>query len=617
MTRLEPFALIAIFTAGIAATATAASVSLYRSVREVTAEEIAAGAPLGGFVNDFYIDADSDLLSFSNIQVDAPLYQNSFGRDDAQPDASLSGLSSAVTADSYITTPGPTLTLGGGFTGTGDRLWGDLTNDGPQSNFHFARLTTSQPGAFSGRVALRGYSEPVYVPFSFDLPASPAGMALANAAPKYTANYSLDPPPAPITPPPTPYHPPGEDPLQRSGPNQPPTPSGPPLPLPLPAPTTPKPPAPATPHHSDQISANSITPESRLVTSQEVAGGAPAGAVVNDFRLTTDADVLCVCNVDITSPLYQHALGKDDGAWPQELIDTQPAVGADSFIQAPGSTVVLGGGFSGGKDSLWGDLSNDGPQTDFLFSRLTTTETGAFTGAISLRTTATSDGYIMVPFTMSLPGTADDLLALGATTHQDFKQYAPLPPPPTPVVPTPPAPEPAPTPGEDPLQRPGSDPNSPQIDPPPDQRQPTDNPNEPPTIPIDDPPLILTIDPAMRPGLKAFPITGVGRPFIWSRWDPSMAPGGIIDLELPYADIDVTAVLDGGTLIYATSLNSTSNDSSAIQWAIQNGPITFMAYDAADAQLAPQPNSGVPEPSHAPLLLPLLISARVLRQRLP
>jgi hypothetical protein len=355
---------------------------------------------------------------------------------------------------------------------------------------------------------------------------------------------------------------------------------------------------------SDIFSAISITRQSRLVTPQEIAGGAPAGAVVNDFRLTTDADVLCVCNVDINSSLYQHALGKDDGAWPQELIDTQPAVGADSFIQAPGSTVVLGGGISGGKDSLWGDLSNDGPQTDFLFSRLTTTETGTFTGAISLRTTATSDGYIMVPFTMSLPGTADDLLALGATAHQDFKQYAPQPPPP-------------PTPGEDPLQRSGSDPNSPQIDAPPNERQPTDNPNEPPTIPIDDPPLILTIDPALRPGLKGFPITGNGRPFIWSTWDPSIAPGGIIDLNVPYADIDLAAVLDGGTLLYATGANSTSNDSSAIQWAIDNGPVTFTAYDAAGAQLDPQSNSGVPEPSLAALLLPLFTSARVLRQRLP
>lgn len=140
---------------------------------------------------------------------------------------------------------------------------------------------------------------------------------------------------------------------------------------------------------------------SRPVTAAETAGGAPVGGMVHDFYATSDADLLILAT-HFNQSVYQHPYGSDHAAPSPEMIAYYPAVGADSFFTLPSSTVMLGGGFTGpGPEKAWGDLSNDGPQSDFLFGRLTTTTPGAFAGYFAVRGQET---YIEMPFNFALPG---------------------------------------------------------------------------------------------------------------------------------------------------------------------------------------------------------------------
>jgi hypothetical protein len=183
--------LVAALLATLPAISPAATVSLARSTREVTPEEIAGGAPAGGYVHDFFLTSDTDLLSYSDIKVDVPLFQDLLGSD-------IGPSAAALAADSYLTTPGSTVVLGGGFADTGGgALWGDLSNDGAQQGFHFARLTTGQTGSFTGRVAVRGYDAPVYLPFNFVLPGNAADLPLLAAESTYSLEYSPEPPSRP------------------------------------------------------------------------------------------------------------------------------------------------------------------------------------------------------------------------------------------------------------------------------------------------------------------------------------------------------------------------------------------------------------------------------------
>lgn len=140
---------------------------------------------------------------------------------------------------------------------------------------------------------------------------------------------------------------------------------------------------------------------SRLVTAAEIDGGAPQGGMVHDFYATSDADLLTLAT-HFDQWTYQHPYGSDNDAPPSELITHFPALAADSFLRMPSSTMMLGGGFNGAdSEKVWGDLSNDGPQSDFLFGRMTTTEPGAFAGYFAVRGQET---YIKMPFSFTLPG---------------------------------------------------------------------------------------------------------------------------------------------------------------------------------------------------------------------
>jgi hypothetical protein len=175
--------------------------SLARHSREVTAEEIAGGAPAGGFVHEFFVTSTTDLLCVSPAQVDVPVYQHAQGSDMEPPREELTAFAPGVTADSFIDMPGDTLTLGNGWVDhTG--LWGDLSNDGAQEDFLFARFTTmGETGTFSGKMFARSYDTPVSLDFSFTLPGTEADFALLEGEPTYELAHSLDPPPVVVTPP--------------------------------------------------------------------------------------------------------------------------------------------------------------------------------------------------------------------------------------------------------------------------------------------------------------------------------------------------------------------------------------------------------------------------------
>jgi hypothetical protein len=163
---------------------------------------------------------------------------------------------------------------------------------------------------------------------------------------------------------------------------------------------------------------------SRPVTAAEAAGGAPAGGMVHDFYATSSADILTLATF-FNQSVYKHPYANDYSAPHPDLVAAYPAVGASSFLDTPGSTVVLGGGLAGvGPEKAWGDFTNDGPQTHYQFGRLTTSETGAFAGQFFLRGDST---YIEMPFSFTLPGPSgplsEELAIFGI--EQNFPQSYP------------------------------------------------------------------------------------------------------------------------------------------------------------------------------------------------
>jgi hypothetical protein len=160
---------------GIAQPASAATVVFARESRPVSVEEIADGAPSGALVSNFYATADADILSVVT-SFHLPVFKHRAADDHSPVDTELAAMFPGLRASSYLDTPGDTLRLGGGWTSEGEKVWGDLSNDGPQKDFLFGRLTTSEAGTFSGFLAMRGEWTYVNVPFSFDLPGDKGAM---------------------------------------------------------------------------------------------------------------------------------------------------------------------------------------------------------------------------------------------------------------------------------------------------------------------------------------------------------------------------------------------------------------------------------------------------------
>jgi len=158
---------------------------LVAATRKVTPAErdaaVGGGAPADGDVYQFLVNTDGDILSINQVQITlqggASLYQNTFGdAGNAEPgNPALIAVSPSLAVDSWITTPGvPTSRLGADLPGDGQTTFGDLTNNGAQTNFMFAQLTVPNgaQGTFTGRISIASTATPgeAFVqPFSFTL----------------------------------------------------------------------------------------------------------------------------------------------------------------------------------------------------------------------------------------------------------------------------------------------------------------------------------------------------------------------------------------------------------------------------------------------------------------
>ena len=186
---------------GMTVAAQAAEVSFSRTDQRVSADAAADGAPANGYVADFFVTTDADILSVGEVTIDvvggeifnvpceglscslfsapplAPCFVCSFGLG--------IGPTPADFADTWVTTPGQTSLLGGDFPGDSTTTLGDLSDDGPQFDFQFARVTVSESarGTFRGKVTVAGTTGPESFPFSFAIGVpEPSSLVLVSLA---------------------------------------------------------------------------------------------------------------------------------------------------------------------------------------------------------------------------------------------------------------------------------------------------------------------------------------------------------------------------------------------------------------------------------------------------
>jgi MYXO-CTERM domain-containing protein len=145
----------------------------------------AAGVPPNADIHEFLVTTDADILQIDQVALylfpGTSLFQvptASGGSDTERPSALFESLAPTLTADSWITTPGATSIAGNVNDpfGTPNNSWFDTTNDGPQSNFMFARVTLFgglRWGYLSGRIQVAGAEGPESFPFTLTLSVFP------------------------------------------------------------------------------------------------------------------------------------------------------------------------------------------------------------------------------------------------------------------------------------------------------------------------------------------------------------------------------------------------------------------------------------------------------------
>ena len=104
-------------------------------------------ATVGKIVHDFRVTSSSDILRIGDVFIEPRtglgLYNNATGTDTEPPLDAFVAVFPALGADSWISTPGTTALAGAGGTTADNNSWFDTTNDSAQTNFLFARITTS------------------------------------------------------------------------------------------------------------------------------------------------------------------------------------------------------------------------------------------------------------------------------------------------------------------------------------------------------------------------------------------------------------------------------------------------------------------------------------------
>lgn len=173
--------LIASLLGGSCATAANAATATFRQeVSTPSPEAIAAGAPEGAVVIDKFVTTDADILSirvFDSMALPDLFNVNPpFGSNHNPPVPEFINLNRALEVDSWVTTPGNNHPLTGcDCSGPSvDLLRGDLSDDGPQTDFHFLRFTFPQgvPNLIVGQVVVRGSTEPELHRFTIPEPSS-------------------------------------------------------------------------------------------------------------------------------------------------------------------------------------------------------------------------------------------------------------------------------------------------------------------------------------------------------------------------------------------------------------------------------------------------------------
>jgi len=148
---------------------------------------------------------------------------------------------------------------------------------------------------------------------------------------------------------------------------------------------------------------------SRFVAPSEAADGAPLYGNVYQFQITTDADILSIDEVTVVADsLYNHPTFDPTAIDPSLLlavIALYPSVGADSWINTPGLTTRFGPDLPGSIHTSFGDLSNDGPQNQFMFAQLTVSTGTAFTfsGRVTIGSTNPLQTFV-APFNFTYFG---------------------------------------------------------------------------------------------------------------------------------------------------------------------------------------------------------------------
>ncbi len=191
MTKKFSVLLAAVAVIGLAARVNAATVSWNVELDEPNAAAVDDGAPAGAQVHKLFLTSDADIISINQVLVTlsdgATLFQVGapYGTDIAPPDPVFISLKPSVAVDTWLTTPGSTSFLGTGLPGDGTGTWGDLTNDGPQTNFQWGQITipAGATGVFTGRISLAGETGPEPIAFSIPLGVvipEPGSIALAG-----------------------------------------------------------------------------------------------------------------------------------------------------------------------------------------------------------------------------------------------------------------------------------------------------------------------------------------------------------------------------------------------------------------------------------------------------
>ena len=152
--------------------APADSIEFRSDVRRVTALEASDGAPAGGIVYQHYVTTDADILSINSVETDVisgTIYDHPLSQPGEAPHPGFFDFFPSMSADSYVTSPGETIVLGGGLPADGEVTFGDVSDEGPQADFLFAQLTFPDGGgvSFSGRVSIAGSGGVFSAPFSF------------------------------------------------------------------------------------------------------------------------------------------------------------------------------------------------------------------------------------------------------------------------------------------------------------------------------------------------------------------------------------------------------------------------------------------------------------------